>query len=303
MAKWALIVLMAACLPAFASEPGQPLDCSDWVFLEPGLSCEVIDAPAAGFFFTRTGVNLSVDNTGRMFRIADVASSPQAPNAWEHSLAGITIQGFGESGAETVAQILDRVGVGGYCDHIRPIRPKCERDSWQDCIQWTTGRTMLFDAVGGRLLIPVDIYCSHCSEMGQTCPYYGREAQVIAIGGFAPLLEIFQTYTPTLGSLSFRVPPIPEGFPTADRFDTYYGDLATVGDWSRAQPLECEYPATAPSVGNYLTVDDPLPDPAPGQGRYYVTAVNYQGQTRYGRKSIGGVLSGRDPAMLPACAP
>ena len=25
--------------PASASNPGEPLDCSDWVFLEPGLSC------------------------------------------------------------------------------------------------------------------------------------------------------------------------------------------------------------------------------------------------------------------------
>ena len=34
----------------------------------------------------------------------------------------------------------------------------------------------------------------------------------------------------------------------------------------------------------------------------YVTAVSRQGQTRYGRKSSGGVLSGRDPAVLPGCA-
>ncbi|MHC4089481.1 MAG: hypothetical protein ACYSVY_04240 [Planctomycetota bacterium] len=29
-------------LPVWASEPGEPLDCSDWVFLEPGLSCSVL---------------------------------------------------------------------------------------------------------------------------------------------------------------------------------------------------------------------------------------------------------------------
>ena len=28
-----------AILPVWASEPGQPMDCSDWVFLEAGLSC------------------------------------------------------------------------------------------------------------------------------------------------------------------------------------------------------------------------------------------------------------------------
>ena len=83
--------------------------------------------------------------------------------------------------------------------------------------------------------------------------------------------------------------------------DTYYGDLATPGDWSQAQPLQCSYPATPPTVGDYLTVTDTLPNPAPGQGRYYVTAVTYQGQRRSGRKSSGGALSGRDATALPTC--
>jgi len=95
----------------------------------------------------------------------------------------------------------------------------------------------------------------------------------VAISGFATTFEILQTYTPTAGPLSFRVPYMPEGFQYADFFDTYYGDLATVGDWSQARPLQCGYPATPPSVGDYLTVEDTLPDPAPGAGRYYVTAV------------------------------
>ena len=51
-----------------------------------------------------------------------------------------------------------------------------------------------------------------------------------------------------------------------------------------------------------LTVEDNLPALEPGQGRYYVTAVTNQGQRRYGRKSNSGALTGRDPALLPACA-
>src|SRR5437867_9696747 len=35
-----LIAIAAAALsPAWASQPGHPLDCSDWVSLEPGYSC------------------------------------------------------------------------------------------------------------------------------------------------------------------------------------------------------------------------------------------------------------------------
>jgi len=110
-----------------------------------------------------------------------------------------------------------------------------------------------------------------------------------------------QTYTPPSGPISFRVPYMPEGFQRADYFDTYYGTLATVGDWSQLQPLQCGYPASPPSVGDYLTAADPLPTPSPGQGYYYVTAVNFMGERRYGRKRAGGVTSGRDPAVLPGC--
>jgi hypothetical protein len=34
--------LVACCLvlPVWGSEPGEPLDCSDWVFVEPGFACD-----------------------------------------------------------------------------------------------------------------------------------------------------------------------------------------------------------------------------------------------------------------------
>ena len=42
--------LLAACVvltPCLASEPGQPLDCSNFVFLVPGFSCEEVCPPYA----------------------------------------------------------------------------------------------------------------------------------------------------------------------------------------------------------------------------------------------------------------
>ncbi len=59
--------------------------------------------------------------------------------------------------------------------------------------------------------------------------------------------------------------------------------------------------AAAPAVGDYLTVADTLPELKLGQGCYFVTAVTHLSETRYGRKSSGGVLTGRDPAVLPEC--
>ena len=51
------------------------------------------------------------------------------------------------------------------------------------------------------------------------------------------------------------------------------------------------------NVRNYMTVADP----AAGHANYIVTAVTHGAQRRYGRKRINGVMSGRDPALLPGC--
>ena len=65
-----IVVLAVLCfLPVFASEPGQPLDCSDWVFLEPGYSCQtLLPAPctqASNIFCTYNHSGLTADNEGR----------------------------------------------------------------------------------------------------------------------------------------------------------------------------------------------------------------------------------------------
>ena len=159
---------------------------------------------------------------------------------------------------------------------------------------------MLFDETHGRILI---FFTSRCEGSEAACEgSYAISHTLIFIEGFTTTFEILQTYQPTANEIGFRVPYMPEGFQYADYFDTYWGDLATVGDWSQAQPLQCGYPATPPSVGDYLTVEDNLPALAPGHGRYYVTAVHHEGQVRYGRKSSGGIRTGRDPAVLPECA-
>ena len=134
-----------------------------------------------------------------------------------------------------------------------------------------------------------------CSSGG-----YPTERWVLALEGFATTFEILQTYLPPPTALSFRVPALPEGLETADHFDTYWGELADL-DFTQAQGLRCDYPTPIPQAGDYLEVADTLPEPAAGEGYYYVTAVTHMGETRYGRKAEGGQLSGRDPALLPGC--
>ena len=125
---------------------------------------------------------------------------------------------------------------------------------------------------------------------------------LIQVEGFTTTFEVLQSYDPTATSFGFRVPYMPDGMRGAKFFDTYYGQLNNPIDFTQAQPLRCGYPATAPNVGDYMSVEDTLPTPKPHQGYYYVTAATFEGDTRYGRRSSGGVLSGRDPAVLPACS-
>lgn len=159
---------------------------------------------------------------------------------------------------------------------------------------------LLFDPVQGTLLVQLKSQCSSssCSDSGGPIPSYQVE-WTAAIQGFATTFEILQSYEPAPAAFSFRVPYMPEGFPAADSFDAYFGELANPIDFTKAQPLQCDFPR-GPMLGDYLTVTD-LPTPPVGHGYYFVTAANYMGETRYGRQRVGGVLSGRDPAVLPAC--
>lgn len=103
-------------------------------------------------------------------------------------------------------------------------------------------------------------------------------------------------------TLSFNVPVRPEGLPGADSFSVYSGDVRTAADLSQAVPLQCTVPSgRAPAPGEHLTVPDTLPAPPPGESRYYLAAVNYQGQRRAGRSSVNGILQGRNAAALAGC--
>ena len=97
----------------------------------------------------------------------------------------------------------------------------------------------------GTLLVPVESLC-----LFGGCGGYPPRDWLAKITGFATTFDVLQTFTPTASQLSFRVPYMPEGFQSADWFNTYYGDLSTVGDWSQAQPLQCNYPGPIPTTGD-----------------------------------------------------
>ena len=65
----AAILVALACSSALASEPGQPLDCSDWVIVKPGIGCSVsVPLDCQHSPICRRGANLVVGADGcRMY--------------------------------------------------------------------------------------------------------------------------------------------------------------------------------------------------------------------------------------------
>lgn len=275
-------IVVLACAGAWASEPGQPLDCSDMQFDVPGLTCRSLaqDSLNPNNDFFRRGSNLSIDNEGFHLIVRTDTSNGNC---------GVEIRRSRDGG-----QTYERLGfipMRTYTCGVDCVRVRHDYN-------YALDDQSIFDPVNGRLFIPLESAFERCFPS----PYpYDGVYWMAAIEGFTTLYELRQQYVPQEAKVGFRVPAMPEGMPAADYFDTYWGDLATVGNWSHVQGLQCGYPAISPSVGDYLTVPDTLPTPAPGHGYYYVTAATYQGQTRYGRKTTGGRLTGRDPALLPAC--
>lgn len=278
-------VVAASAATTVASQPGQPLDCSDMRFDVPGLTCRAF----AGFGildkdvystsgeenpFWRLSNSMAIDNNGNLYTLRTVW--------WEnHSAHGNRVEVWRFDGIQqTRIAYIQGNRISANCrDDIK------ERDNG-----------IAFDATNGRLLLWLDSYFFN----GDCGPDYGGP-WIAAIEGFATMYEILQTYTPTTSSLTFPVPYMPEGFEAADWFDTYWGSVTHPLNLADAHPLQCEYPPTPPKLGDRLTVADTVPTPAPGSAVYYVTAVNFQGQRRAGRQSQAGVVSGRNAAALPAC--
>ena len=265
---------------AAASQPGQPLDCSDWVFVEPGLSCDYwAHYPCPSNLEGCTGgADLSLDNLGRVLKLSTSvigSCGTFSVKRWTMTAYdGVTTTVLGYLDERCNAVGIDFLEVSGPGHYFRE-----ENGEW----------------VYSRLT-------SRCSApYPQVCNLYADTFWRPVFRGFATEFEILQSFTPS-ASLGFQVPVMPDGLPAADSFDTYYGALTHPINFSDMKGLRCSYPATTPKTGDFLEAIDDTPLPPPGQGYFFVTAAHHQGQTRYGRKRSGGTMSGRDPSVLPACS-
>jgi len=292
------VLFLFATLPAWASQPGQPLDCSDWIFNDPGYSCTIYATGSEwnpGLF--SRGSNLVVDTAGRLLilktSVALDASYDYFPGHFEiHVLDG--------NQDRVLARMQDRDGgQPGEIDHIRPAAGVCQSNYCDAGLNYPS-ETISFDPVNGRLLVWLRSYCTTTNAACPSPDQYGVN-WMAAIDGFPKLFDIFETYAPTASALSFTVPAMPEGLPSADHFDTYWGNVAALPDFTQANPMACNYPASPPAVGDFLTVADTSPSPPLGTAYYIVTAVTHGADRRYGRQLTGPTMTGRNPALLPLC--
>lgn len=273
------LVVLGTVSAALASQPGQPMDCTDSNINLPGITCRTFaagDLWASQFFYY--GANNALDNDGHMVAVG-VAPREHPDRIEIARWDGLT--------REVIAWIyLRRASPTGF-DTIA-AREGCNAGN---CGSGVSGPVLpegiMFDPVHGRLLVPL---------ISNGVPW------IAAFEGFTTLYDISQSYVPQMGAIEFRVPVMPEGFRAAEHFDSYWGAVTNPLDLSQAQPLQCNYPDTQPQVGDYMSIATPVPTPAPGHANYVLTAVTYQGQTRAGRQAIDGTPHGRDASALPECS-
>lgn len=281
-----------------ASQPGQPLDCSDWAFVAPGITCGVAvpygGCPDAGPSPPPICVNAggaAALSDGRIvgFESADLPYS--CGPTWTWPPQQVRLVAYRGNVPEIIAHVNERCVSAHRMDRII-----------------TNG--LVHDVTNGVLHGLFRVSCE--SDGAESCPMdYDRDGTVDAdpgatkvvwtFSGFPTLFDMLHSFAPNRLSTGFRVPSSPEGFPAADYFDTYSGEITRPLDLSQAHPLQCAYPSAPPQRGDYEAITAPVPTPAPGHANYILTSVTYQSQTRAGRQAIDGHLHGRDASSLPPC--
>jgi hypothetical protein len=204
--RFAVFLFVAfACSGAFASEPGQPLDCSDWVMDQPGLSCSTeIALPCSGpngyLAVCAYGIPAQADNEGSLLYLNTIGTggtycggNPEYLAIRRHELTRLR-----NGVEELIAHVQERCGQSplAYADRLH-----------------LNGIT--FDAAAGKVRVAVHNFQGWNMSVGDDVG-----GQLLVFSGFATTFDILQTYTPQT-AVCFRVPYMPEGMAAADHFDTY----------------------------------------------------------------------------------
>jgi hypothetical protein len=153
----------------------------------------------------------------------------------------------------------------------------------------------LFDLTNGVVNLK-----GYVTERDDTGHVLANDRGWIEVSGLPSLFDTLLTFVPGQTALNILTPAMPDGFRSVDSLQVWSGDVRSMPDWSQARPLAC-MAAQDPMPGQVVTVHDWLPDPAVGQGRYYLVASQSGPDRRLGRQYVNGAFSARQPAGLPLC--
>jgi hypothetical protein len=131
------------------------------------------------------------------------------------------------------------------------------------------------------------------------------ERGLVRVSGFPMMFDTLLTFIPGQQALNILTPAHPDGFRSADALQVWTGNVRSMPDWSQAEPLTCQAAAN-PVPRQIVSIADTLPDPAIGEGRYYLVASQSGADRRLGRQYVNGAFSGsspksRDPGWVSSC--
>ena len=158
-------------LPASATDPGTPMNCTD-LLLSPGLTCSEFSNPGDGGRFRQN--DAVVDNDGRIFEQGDGSNSD-------------VIEELGFCGTNRLFELglFWRVDEGGVRTPIASVRSRC-LDPTTSTVEGLRSASILFDSVNGALVVVMN---STCGSRGDLCDNYNGGSWIARIDGFTPLAD------------------------------------------------------------------------------------------------------------------
>jgi hypothetical protein len=186
-----LLVAFAGAV-ALASEPGQPLDCSDWVFHESGLTCAVWHPwtiweepfPPNGDPRTYLDEFSTFDMAQRMIRVRKILVPPPPGCLYTSAMPQLEISWWDGTNEGVIAHL--------------PPRCNIEQLEWAD-----DPSNIEFDPNSGTLLLGVADVVG-CWNGSENCSPWSAGWWVAAIHGFTTTFEVLETYTPSSQQTRFR---------------------------------------------------------------------------------------------------
>jgi hypothetical protein len=156
-------------VPATATDPGTPMNCTD-LLLVPGLTCSEFSNPGEGSRFRQN--DAVVDNDGRILEQGDGSNRD-------------VIEELGFCGTNRLFELglFWHVGEGGIRVPIASVRSRC-LDSTTSTVEGLRSASILFDSLDGTLIVVMN---STCNSRGDRCDNYNGGSWIARIDGFTPL--------------------------------------------------------------------------------------------------------------------